>query len=379
MRLFSLLSHEGTKTQRHFIKIFSLYAFAPSRQKRNAGSASFFFCFAITSLFLFSCTNEGSKPDVSNIKTEVTLQRFDRDLFSIDTNNIEASLTNLNKKYPSFLPLYFEYLSPVNFIVRQQGSTYSQAVREYFRNIKPLYDATSERFGNMDKIKKELEQDLRYVKYYFPSFKVPAVFTSVESLNPENPTEIYGTTYFRDTLVISLQMFLGNDFNAYDPSQYFDYIRRRFEPQYIAPNSIRAIANTLYADSSQGATLIEQMIEKGKQWYLADRFLPDVPDSIKTFYTKKQLDWCQENEGNIWGYLTKNADLYTVDPATIQNYIGEGPFTQGMPDVSPGNIGQWVGWQIVKKFAEKNDKLTLQQVLATPAKKIFQESKYKPK
>ncbi len=63
----------------------------------------------------------------------------------------------------------------------------------------------------------------------------------------------------------------------------------------------------------------------------------------------------------------------------MQTYLGEAPFTQGFPETSPGNIGQWVGWRIVQKFASENSKLTLQQVLETPAKQVFEGSKYKPK
>ncbi|HWJ30479.1 MAG TPA: hypothetical protein VNS32_28355, partial [Flavisolibacter sp.] len=314
------------------------------------------------------------------IHVYVRIERFDKDFFSLDTNHLESGIQQLKQKYPSFLPLYFEFLSPINGIVKQEGKTFNSAFNEYFRVIKPLADAVQKKYSNLDEQQKGLQQNLRYVKYYYPNFKIPAVIASVESLNPDNPQEIYGTTYYDDTLILSLQMFMGKDFSAYDPSQYFDYIRRRFEPQYIVPNSIRAIANVIYADSSQTASLIEQIIEKGKQWYLLDKFLPDTPDSLKTGFTKRQLQFCKENEGNIWGaILSSSQDLYTIDQEIIQNYIGEAPFTQNMPPESPGNIGQWVGWQIVKKFESLHPDLTVQQILATPAKKLFQESKYKPK
>jgi hypothetical protein len=339
------------------------------------------FSLVIAIILLVSCNNKNEKPDVSNIKVDVRIERFDKAFFAIDTNQLQAGLTRVNETYPSFLQLYFEYFSPINFIVRQQGKTYNDAVREYLRLMKSLEDSVQVKFTDVGKIERGLEDGLRHVKFYYPSFKVPAVLTSVESLNPENKDEIYGTTYYNDTLVISLQMFLGKDYPAYDPSLYFDYIRRRFEPEYIVPNSIKAIANTIYTDSSEDASLIEQMIEKGKQWYLLDHFLPDTHDTLKTFFTKRQLDWCKENEGNIWStILGNNPDLYTVDKERIQSYIGEAPFTNDLPhEVSPGNIGQWVGWQIVKKFAAKNTGLSIQQVLATPARKIFQEAKYKPK
>jgi hypothetical protein len=331
--------------------------------------------------FLFSCSNDTGSPDVEGINADISVQRFDRDFFSIDTTNLNPSLDSLYKKYPTFLPLYFEFLSPINYIVHQERKSYSEAILTYFRNIKSLSDSVQKQFADFSPYEKGIEKGLRYIKYYFPSFHLPAVYTSVESLNPENKEEIYGALFFRDTLVISLQMFLGQNYSAYDPAMYYDYLRRRFEPEYIVPNSLRAIAQDLYPDTSQEAGLIEQMIEKGKQWYILDHVLPDTPDSLITFYTNRQLDWCNINEGNIWAAIQASTpNLFTIEPERIQNYLGEAPFTPDLQSqASPGNIGQWVGWRIVEKFAERNPKLSLQQILSTPAMKIFQEAKYRPK
>ncbi len=74
-----------------------------------------------------------------------------------------------------------------------------------------------------------------------------------------------------------------------------------------------------------------------------------------------------------------NENIYSIEPHVIQTFIGEAPFTQGMPEISPGNIGQWIGWRIVQKFAKLNPKLSVQEILATQPKKIFEESKYRPK
>jgi hypothetical protein len=50
-----------------------------------------------------------------------------------------------------------------------------------------------------------------------------------------------------------------------------------------------------------------------------------------------------------------------------------------MPQASPGNIGQWIGWQIVKKFAAENSSLSPTELMNTPPRKILTEAKYKPK
>jgi hypothetical protein len=110
------------------------------------------------------------------------------------------------------------------------------------------------------------------------------------------------------------------------------------------------------------------------------RFLPAIHDSLKTGFTKQQLEWCEVNEGMIWNdIITSQKDLYTKDPMAIQNYLGEAPFTQSLGPSSPGNIGQWIGWQIVKKFVDKNSSLGVSDVLKTDARIILEEAKYKPK
>jgi hypothetical protein len=336
-------------------------------------------------LIVISCNNSNNKPNVSDIKVDVKIQRFDKDFFSMDTNRLDQSLNELNKKYPAFFPLYAEFLSPINPMVKQGGKTYEEAVKIYFRTIKPLADAVEKKYSNLDKIQKELQKGFKYVKHYYPSFKVPAVVASVESFNPDDPQEVYGSAFYHDTLIISLQMFMGMDFELYDRNLYPDYLRRRFDEPFIVSNSMRAIANSIYPDTSESASLIELMIEKGKQWFLLDKFLPDTPDSLKTGYTKSQTEFIEKNEGNIWGeFLKSTPDPYTFDQERLKNYLGEGPFTQDMPhdlegNGTPGNIGQWIGWRIVEKFASNNSKMSVQEVLATPARKIFQEAKYKPK
>jgi uncharacterized protein YjaZ len=45
---------------------------------------------------------------------------------------------------------------------------------------------------------------------------------------------------------------------------------------------------------------------------------------------------------------------------------------------SPGRVGQWIGWQIVRSFME-NNKVSMQEMIKMDAKELFEKSKYKPK
>ncbi|HEX3024671.1 MAG TPA: hypothetical protein VHP12_05625, partial [Chitinophagaceae bacterium] len=50
---------------------------------------------------IISCTQKKNIPDVSSIKINLKVERFEKDFFSIDTNKVSASLDSLNIKYPS--------------------------------------------------------------------------------------------------------------------------------------------------------------------------------------------------------------------------------------------------------------------------------------
>ena len=91
------------------------------------------------------------------------------------------------------------------------------------------------------------------------------------------------------------------------------------------------------------------------------------------------MQGCYKNEGLIWNYFLTNGLLYNNDPGVIKNYIGDSPKTPEFGDGAPGNIGTFVGWQIVKKYMDQNNTVTLDQLMTTDPKKLFEESKYRPK
>ncbi len=329
---------------------------------------------ALAIVFVSSCGNKNA-PDVSNIKVSIAISRFDKDFYKVDTLHLDEGMTALQKKYPWFFNDFIQ-----NIVIAGNPDTSMQVpavVRQYIRNARPLFDSAERKIPSVDNLEKELTKGFQFVKYYYPAYPVPKVVTYVGLIGDPS------VALTPNALAIGLQMYLGKSFSAYNTLEAIDkfpqYISRRFEPAYISANCFQNIAQDIYPDKAQGLSLIEQMIEKGKQWYLVDKFIPATDDSIKTGFTGSQLAWCRENEGLIWSFILQNNDIYTTDAPVIQNFIGEAPKTDGMPDASPGNVGQWIGWQIVKAFAEKNGQLSVDQLLKTDAKKIFEEAKYKPK
>ncbi len=326
-------------------------------------------------LVLFACNNKSTTPNVSDIKVDVKLERFEKSFFSIDSNNTAPGLLKTRSEFPDFYP---DFMQNILGVSGSDNDTATLTItKKFLSSYSSLAAELEKKFSNTTDLEKKIKQGFQFVKYYFSSYKIPKLVTYI------GPLDAPGVAITKNHIAIGLQQFAGKDFKGYYTAEMIQmfpgYITRRFDAKYIPANCMKAIADDLFPDKSNGRPLIEQMIEKGKQWWLVDKFMPNDADSLKTGYTQKQLNWCKENEGLIWNYFVTSQNLEQIEPDVIQNYIGESPTTQGMPESSPGNIGEWVGWQIVKKFAERNQSLTTTQIMDTPARKILTEAKYKPK
>jgi hypothetical protein len=326
---------------------------------------------------LMSCSNKNNTPDTSQIEVHVSIDRFDQAFFSIDSNQIFRGLAGLSRQFPYFLNDFTVNILGAG-ILSDTNNTLIDATHQFLSSYLPVKDSIEQKFENLDWLEKELRGSFKLIKYYFPNYQLPPKIVTYIG-----PFDAPGVAITRYTLAIGLQLYAGKDFSFYTSVQgqelYPRYISRRFEKSYICADCMKALAEDLFPDSSAGKSLIDQMILKGKYWWLTDRLLPDAPDSLKTGFTQKQLSWCKVNEGLIWNYILQNNDIYTLDPDLIKNYIGEAPNTEGMPEISPGNIGPWVGLQIIRKYVEDNPSISPLQLMRTESKKIFEEAKYKPR
>lgn len=335
-----------------------------------------------TSLCLMvGCTSKKT-PNVSNVQVNVSVNRFEKDFFSLDTNNLDNSLQKLYEQYGIF---YIDFLQNI-LATGPNPDTIKNITLQFIQAYRKVYVDSKEIFSNFTPIELEIKRAFQYIKYYFPQYNLPTKLITYigpwdASFTANNNTTL--SAIFRDSEVlgIGLQLSLGNQYPIYkaEPFQQFypGYISRKFTKDYISVNATKVIIDDLYREPTIGKSLIEQMIEAGKKLYLLDAFLPLAADSLKTGYTQQQLNACYDNEAAIWSFFITNNLLFSTEPALIQEYITDGPKTSVFGEESPGFIGQFVGWQIVKKWMEKKNK-PLQELLQTPAKQIFEESKYKP-
>ena len=110
-------------------------------------------------------------------------------------------------------------------------------------------------------------------------------------------------------------------------------------------------------------------------------YLPTISNQEKIGYSSDKFNWANANEQQIWMYFIDRKILFSTDLNLNARFLENGPFSKfymEQDNLSPGKIGVWLGWQIVRSFMEKND-VSLQELLKMNEDEIFKKSNYKPK
>ena len=330
-----------------------------------------------------SCFGDKGKniPDVSNIKVEVEIKDFNQQLFSIDSNDIQNGIVQLQKDFPVFFSLYF------NEIVPQQGTqnldeNFMQGVRKFLTNreVRQLADTTAIVFPNFKTQQKELNQAFQFYKYYFPNRTVPAIYPLVSGFN--YASFIFPLSENRDGIGVGLDMLLGKEYPYWqlgirNPA-FSNYITRSFTPEHLVKKTLDPLIDDL-VELPKGDRLLDLMIYNGKKLYLLDALLPYTHDSIKWEYSTAQTNWVLENEVQMWSYLLQEELIYETSTDKIKKLVDQSPSSPGMPKESPGRTGNFMGLRIVEAFMNRNPDTSMEQLVNLDSQKILDKSKYKPR
>ena len=314
---------------------------------------------ALVTLILigFSCKNEESNKlsvDVSNIEANVEIERFDIDFY----NTKPSELSKTKEKYPMFFP-------------PQPDSVWVNKINN--KDERELFAETQKVFPDIEEEKGELTSLFKHVKYYNPKFVSPKVITMLTNIDYNNRI-----VYTDNLLLISLDSYLGKEHEFYN--DYPTYVKQNNTKEHIVVDVAKAIVGKQMLPS-MARSFIDKMIYRGKKMYLLDAYLPNTSDTLKIGYSQIKLDWAERNEEQIWMYFVEKDLLYSTSKDVDKRFLDLAPFSKFYMEEdsqSPGRIGEWIGWQIVRSYMQKND-VSLHQLLQTSEDEIFKKSGYKPK
>ena len=304
---------------------------------------------------MFSCKKENKiEEKVAEIPVAFKIERFDQLFYESKPSDLPV----IKVKYPFLFPEQYQdsiWLNKINDPLLQE-----------------LYTEVNKKYPKLNKLENELVDFFKHVQYYYPEYKTPRIITVISEVDLEAKA-IYSNQF----VFISLDCYLGKDHHFY--ADFTEYQRMTLEENQILPDLVASFSADKIAKISD-RSLLSLMIYHGKELYMKDKLIPDYSDAAKIAYTEEQIKWCQENEYQMWSYFIENNLLYEANVKNEFRFINEAPFSKFYLEIdneSPGRVGQWLGWQIVKSYMDNND-VSLQDLLVTDAKTIFERSKYKP-
>lgn len=329
--------------------------------------ASVFFLFIIT--FFPGCKSDKEvcvfMPDLSALSFEVQIENLQDALIKPKS---EEELSYFLDRHPVLRDYFLRKLEYPNqeFFIKEQFSKFNNP------HIDTLYQEVKSTFGDLSELKEEFTRAFMHIKYYYPDFVPPKIQTAISGFDTD--------LIVSDTLIIiGLDYYLRPD-AKYRPRQMYDYMLRRYQPEYIVPSTIllMGISAQYNRVDERNNTILADMIAYGKSFYFTKHMMPCVPDSILIWYTTEEIEGAKYNEDKIWKHFIDNQLLYQTSHMVKRKYLDERPKTYEIDEKCPGRIGTWLGWQIVKQYAAKSGK-PLQEIMENAdADLLFRQSGYKP-
>ncbi|MFW6277325.1 MAG: gliding motility lipoprotein GldB [Prolixibacteraceae bacterium] len=321
---------------------------------------------------LFSCNRNRLKVDISDIETDIEFVRFGEELFSIPLKDTLSELSDLRQKYPGFFDLFTYQVIRIGGIEDENFAQYmtSFLTDTMIQNVKADVE---EEFSNIKAVKDEINTAFKYYQYHFPEKELPVVYTCISGFNQSVVTA-------ENIIGISLDKYMGRDYKYYQRLNTIPtYKMNSMSKENIPADVAYAWGMTEFNQFSEATTLLDNMIQEGKLIYFTEALLPEAPDSLIIGYTEQETEWVEENEAEMWMYLVEHKMLYSNKRMDIVRYINDGPYTSGFPLESPGKAGVWIGWQIVRKYMNENEDISVKELMQnTDYQGILNASKYYP-
>ncbi len=331
-------------------------------------------------LFIWtSCsTKRDNLPDVSTIDINVNVIRYDQLLNKITSDNGKKVLNEWKTRYPAFNEIYFSRVmnlgsdEPENIVPQILNFMQDSALGKLFKLVDSVYmDISDLEIG--------FKSAFQYYRYYFPERSIPELFTFVSAFGIAN--FVFESASGNDGLGIGLDFFLGDriQYKNIDPTNpsFSDYLTRSFNREHLVKKTIHALAEDIVEPMGEGR-MLDVMINEGKKLYFLKNILPETHDTVIHEYTSRELEWCEQNELEIWAYFIEQDILYSNDLIKFRSYVYPSPHSAGMPEEAPGRTANFIALKIIEKYVGSIN-VGFPEILTIPAEEILNKSRYKPR
>ena len=310
----------------------------------------------LLSFVLPSCSGDKLDVDVSTISLDLEFDRFEK---SMTSGNSPQEMDVINKDLIARGGELYEFY--VYDMVRS-GSVYSDSIGFYLYYfisdsvMKVVNEDIASEFEDFSLYEKGFVSIFKHLKYHLPNAPVP------KKIITYNGAYSFGVISTDSVIGIALEMYLGADNRITKEIGFPLYMKEKMHYDYLLVDVAHSWLITNVINESKGETFLSSMIYYGKLRYALEALMPNEPDHLMIRYTKEEYDYALASEYNIWQYLVDMNWIYTTDMKVKLRFFEEAPTTVGIED-SPGRIGQFMGWQMVRSYMDANPEVTLSELL----------------
>ena len=248
----------------------------------------------------------------------------------------------------------------------------NQVLIDHYTNVQNLCD--------QEKITRDLEQISANANELLGIPAPNQLFFYISGIDLDHPC-----LYFqggKDSVVafIGLDNFLGSAYPGYNaiPS----YQRALLTQSQLVVRYANALLENQVVQNFNDPTLLGEMIYHGKRHVAAEAIIQDAPIHEVLGYSKAEYDFLESNERQIWEVLVRENLLFSTDIMVRQRLSQPAPFSKmgtAMDMEIPGRVAQFIGYRMMRSYAENHTDLDLKQLLTIrDAQRILRDAQYKP-
>ncbi len=246
-------------------------------------------------------------------------------------------------------------------------------LQEMVRNpsMHQLHQEVQHHFPNCTNVQQQLTEAFHLLRTHYPRFTPPVVTTFITGM---------GTDLFvsKDLIVIGLDFFMGEN-AQFRPTHLPQYLLRGYQPPYLVPKIVLLLSQLFLHSDPNDQTLLADMLYYGKAYHFTRTILPHTPYHLIAGYTPQELQSIEEHQDRLWSHFMDYQLLYQTGPLVKTKYTSDRPFTPEIGPQCPGNIGRWLGGEIIQRYI-KNTNIPLPQLMqTTDAPYLLQRSRYHPR
>jgi hypothetical protein len=310
---------------------------------------------------LLSCQTDSGEIDLSTVNRNSEFARFDQAFFTTDTANLEREISELASEFPEF---FTGGRNPVFWRAQRTDELQLE-----------LFNKSQKVFTEFDELNENLDFSMKHFYHFFPETPDIKFYTYISNLDFEYPI-----LYADSVCFAALDLYLGPSQAYYQHlPQYIAFYR---QPAFLIRDIIYELAKSKTPPLKPGGTLLDAMIYHGKLLYATKKIMPQSEEQLIMQYTPDEMGFCNQNERSMWAYFIENKYLFSTSQDLKNRFIELAPFSKFRMDFdqeTPGMAGRWLGLQILKAYADRNQELTLSEILVEQdSRKILKLSGYKP-